>query len=72
MDIKSERIGVRQEEILLRGRRSMLSFVMPGGRAEKRAILRLEKRGMLKPALGWPDVWELTPLGRRAWLKVQR
>lgn len=65
------RVGERQYAVIFRARRSRLGYVMPGGFLERRALRRLEARGVMKPALGFPDVWELTLSGRTAWLVVQ-
>lgn len=65
-----ERVGQRQHAVLLRARRSAGRHVMPGGFLERRACKRLEVRGLMRSAHGFPDVWTLTALGLVAWLVV--
>jgi hypothetical protein len=54
-------IGQRQDTVIRRARRSRYSYVMPANYLERRACRRLTARGIMSPALGFPDVWRLLP-----------
>jgi hypothetical protein len=47
-------IGPVQAELIERGRRSFLGYVMPKGYRAARALVA---RGIMTPSLGWPNVY---------------
>lgn len=57
--MSEENLGCVQMRILQRAQMSKVGFVRPSGYLEMRAIRRLVKRGLLVPAIGWPDTWKL-------------
>jgi len=72
--LESETVGTTQYAVILRARRSIFKpvggFVSPNNFLERRACKRLERRGLLTPAIGYPDCWTLTARGRECWLRV--
>jgi hypothetical protein len=70
----AETIGTSQYAVIMRARRSIFKpvggFVSPNDFLERRACKRLEARGLLAPAIGYPDCWTLTERGRECWLRV--
>lgn len=65
-------VGERQQVVIERARRSKLGAVMPAGFLERRACRRLVARGIMRPMLSYPDVWELTGRGLTAALVVEK
>lgn len=55
----AQHFGARQNAMILRGRSSRLGFVRPVGYLDRRALRRLAARGVIVPAVGWPDTWKL-------------
>ena len=72
--MSAEKVGVQQYSVIHRARRSIFvplgGFVSPNNYLERRACKRLERRGLLTPAIGYPDSWTLTARGRGCWLLV--
>lgn len=52
-------LGCRQTRLLTLASQSSMSFVMPIGYADLRAVEGLQARGLLVPADGWPGVWRM-------------
>jgi hypothetical protein len=52
-------IGWRQTELLNQAARSSVGFVRPWNFLDRRSCHRLAARGLLEPAIGWPDTWRL-------------
>ena len=52
-------MGPVQRRVFTRAGHSPAGNVMPSGYLERRACKRLERRALLKPALGLPDVWRI-------------
>lgn len=50
-------IGKVQERLMSRARTSAEGNVMPAGWYERRALRRLERRGIVRRRLGLRDVW---------------
>jgi hypothetical protein len=57
VNVLVDNLGPLQYEIYMRAFRSAYWRVTPAGARERKAIRRLEARGLLRPALGLPDVW---------------
>jgi hypothetical protein len=55
----SRRIGPVQVRLLGRAARTQSGNVMPAGYLERRALRRLERRGIVAPLPSFPDVWTL-------------
>jgi len=64
-----EFVGAQENRVILRARRSIFKpvggFVSPNNFLERRACRRLAERGLLMPAIGYPDCWTLTDRGRK-------
>lgn len=52
-------MGPVQRRVFVRAGHSGQGNVMPANFLERRACRRLERRALLKPALGLPDVWRI-------------
>lgn len=53
------RLGRIQVALVARSERSTRRLVMPAGHRERRALERLEMRGLARWGFGLPDVWRI-------------
>lgn len=60
--MKKRNLGWRQTLLLMQAESSDYGFVKPWNFMDRRALRKLEKRGLLIKAIGWPDTWRLPPL----------
>lgn len=56
------RIGTRQAALLRRC--GPLRIITAFNYLDRRALRRLEARGIVRPAIGWPNSWKITEDGR--------
>lgn len=52
-------LGARQQEMLRIAGLSRKGFVRPYTFLNRRACRRLQRRGLLVPAVGFPDTWRI-------------
>jgi hypothetical protein len=53
------KLGARQAFLLDLARIGSLGFIRPRGFLDRRALRRLERRGLVAQALGFPDTWTI-------------
>mgnify|MGYP001574818742 CR=1 FL=1 len=70
IDGRTVKIGPTQAALLRRLRAAVPQMVWAPTGKYRRACLAMEVRGLFKPAIGWPDCWELTEAGKAAEFRV--